>query len=173
MPTPSGLPKVGEVWELRYRLPPDWNDNVNRVTVLERGRGDYWSLRVRDSEGKVHLWVDAAYHFSQGHLRHIPKRPDGSGKLLADATEDEILGELRRREWVKAFRGMVRSRWAEARHVIRYAREDLSSLHTGLEAGRAGWEAGTLLELEQVIGSLTALRDYIVRDTASRQNGGE
>ena len=38
MPTPSGLPKVGEVWELRYRLPPDWSDNVNRVTVLERGR---------------------------------------------------------------------------------------------------------------------------------------
>jgi len=78
MPTPSGLPKAGEVWERTYRLPPDYTPTSYRFTVLERGRGDYWSLRVRlhdpgPHQNPVQLFVDPAYWFSQGELTYIGK----------------------------------------------------------------------------------------------------
>jgi hypothetical protein len=71
MPTPTGLPKVGEVWEQTVSLPPDWNPHITRFVVLERGRGDYWSLRVFIPGKGRQLWVDATYHFKNGGLKYI------------------------------------------------------------------------------------------------------
>lgn len=78
MPTASGLPKVGEVWERREKLPPDWAEQVIRFRVTERGTGAYWALRVEILEPvqpprfRNQLWVDASYWFSRGelHLLH-------------------------------------------------------------------------------------------------------
>jgi hypothetical protein len=39
--------------------------------VLERGRGDYWSLRVGRPGEKPKLWVDASYFLKTGHLKYI------------------------------------------------------------------------------------------------------
>jgi len=74
MPTPTGLPKAGEVWEKTVKLPPDWQPHTTRFVVIQRGRGDYWSLRVAVRNGdhyKMDLWVDAAYAMQQGQLRYI------------------------------------------------------------------------------------------------------
>lgn len=81
MPTPSGLPKVGEVWTRTSSLPPDWQPSVVTVKVLERGGGSYWSLRVEvlsytvagvvtpvPERQRVQLWVDASYWHSKGEL---------------------------------------------------------------------------------------------------------
>jgi hypothetical protein len=71
MPTPGGKPKVGEIWEHRSSLPPDWKVVKHQVIVLEVNRGSYWSMRVANSKGERALWVDAAYWFSQGDLVYI------------------------------------------------------------------------------------------------------
>jgi len=71
MPTPTGLPKVGEVWERTLKLPPDWNPQNVRFVVLERGRGDYWPLRVYIPGKGPQLWVDAAYYLAHGELKYI------------------------------------------------------------------------------------------------------
>jgi hypothetical protein len=42
MPTPTGLPKVGEVWERTFSQPPA-EPVVTRFVVLERTAGDYWA----------------------------------------------------------------------------------------------------------------------------------
>jgi hypothetical protein len=71
MPTPTGLPKVGEVWERTQKLPPDWTPHVTRVVVLYRSRGDYWALRVYiPGKGRT-LWVDPAAWFARGELKYI------------------------------------------------------------------------------------------------------
>lgn len=70
MPTPTGLPKVGEVWELTLKLPGQPSTS-QKVVVVERGRGDYWSLRVFSYSGGTRLWVDASYHFSRGDLKYV------------------------------------------------------------------------------------------------------
>jgi len=80
MPTPSGLPQRGEVWERRFKLPPDWEENVWRFTVRERGLGELWSMRVKLHEPGPHqdpnpLWVDCAYWFKQGELHYIGPEP--------------------------------------------------------------------------------------------------
>lgn len=80
MPTPTGLPKVGEIWERTYRLPPDWEPNTVRFEVLSRSGGEYWSMRVRvlspvaEFQNPVQLWVDPAYWFSQGELKFTGER---------------------------------------------------------------------------------------------------
>jgi len=71
MPTPTGLPKVGEVWERTWSLPPDWKPQTIRFVVLERGRGDYWSLRVYVPGKGRQLWVDPANWFRLGQLKYI------------------------------------------------------------------------------------------------------
>jgi hypothetical protein len=71
MPTKAGKPKVGEIWEHRFRLPPDWELQRHQVIVLEVNRGSYWSMRVADNNGIRALWVDAAYWFSKGELIYI------------------------------------------------------------------------------------------------------
>jgi hypothetical protein len=82
MPTATGLPKVGEIWQLTQKFPPDWKPNITKVRVLERGRGDYWSMRVEILEfngqtppeyHKTKLWVDPAYWFSKGELKYVGK----------------------------------------------------------------------------------------------------
>jgi len=90
-----------------------------------------------------------------------------SGKLLADASMDDLLQALRRLDWQNELRQMGRSHWAEARHVVRYAYEDLHALHTHLEIVSPGWEAAAVLEIERVTGQLTALRDYMVKKPAT------
>lgn len=61
MPTPTGLPKPGEHWRLTATLPPDWKPESVDVTIVERGKGDYWSIVVdRHDNGKRERWVDAA-----------------------------------------------------------------------------------------------------------------
>ena len=74
MPTPTGLPKVGEVWERTVKLPPEWQPQTVRFVVIERGRGDYWSMRVAVCHGdhyKIDLWVDPAYAMQQRQLTYI------------------------------------------------------------------------------------------------------
>lgn len=85
MPTPSGLPKRGEVWERRFRLPEHgvWHDYTMRFVVIERGTGSYWPLRIftpgirKDggelvpSRQQIQLCVDAAYWFGQRELHYI------------------------------------------------------------------------------------------------------
>jgi hypothetical protein len=75
VPTPTGLPKVGEIWERRFRLPPDWEEEVIRFVVLERSAGDYWSLRVYAQGQGRRFWVDPAYWHSRGELRYIKDAP--------------------------------------------------------------------------------------------------
>lgn len=73
MPTPTGLPKTGEVWELRVKL-PGREVEPQRIVVLSRSRGDYWALRVATRKGgrwSTHLWVDATAHLKYGWLRYI------------------------------------------------------------------------------------------------------
>lgn len=70
MPTPAGLPKVGEVWERTVSLPPDWLPYRTRFAVIERGRGDRWSLLVY-VPGEGRRWVNAAAWLARGQLRHI------------------------------------------------------------------------------------------------------
>ena len=81
MPTPGGLPKPGEVWKRTSKLPPDWKPHVTVFKVLERGRGDYWSMRVNvlsiNGATPVYnkdrqLWVDCAYWVSKGELEFLP-----------------------------------------------------------------------------------------------------
>jgi hypothetical protein len=67
MPTPSGLPKVGERWTLRTPVQGRAGEAVT-VTVTKRGRGDYWTLYVKTDNGATAMWVDAAYFMSQGWL---------------------------------------------------------------------------------------------------------
>lgn len=70
MPTPGGLPMAGEIWELLLPTAPR-----RRVVVIQRGQGDYWSLRVghqpRPGVWKRDLWIDPAYWLAQGWLRYI------------------------------------------------------------------------------------------------------
>jgi len=81
MPTPTGLPKVGEVWELDIHIPGRENE-PQRVVVLERRRGDYWALRVVNAKGKRALWVDPAYWLQQGWLKYVgPAGPMTRKKL--------------------------------------------------------------------------------------------
>jgi hypothetical protein len=83
MPTPTGLPKVGEVWELREKLPPTWEETRLRVVVLSRGSGSYWSLRVSDgSPDNRRLWVDASYYFNRGMLVYIGDAGPNTRKKL-------------------------------------------------------------------------------------------
>ncbi len=82
MPTPTGLPKVGEVWERTLKLPPDWTPHVIRFVVLARGTGSYWSLRVYIPDKGRELWVDPAYQMKQGELKYIgPAGPKTKRKL--------------------------------------------------------------------------------------------
>jgi hypothetical protein len=81
MPTPRGLPKAGEVWERTIRTPHTEPATV-RAVVLERSRGDYWSLRVYIPGAGPRLWVDPAYWLSRGLLRYIgPAGPQTRRKL--------------------------------------------------------------------------------------------
>jgi hypothetical protein len=61
---------VGEVWESTRKLPGQ-KTNVQRFVVLERGRGDYWSMRVYIPGKGVSLWVDPAYQMKMGELKYI------------------------------------------------------------------------------------------------------
>lgn len=77
MPTPGGLPQVGEVWTRTWKLPPDWVEHTQHFVVIQRGRGDYWSLRVgvvteRDGQKFIEtkLWVDPADWFRRGELKY-------------------------------------------------------------------------------------------------------
>jgi hypothetical protein len=85
MPTPGGLPKRGEVWESTRTLPGQ-ETHTTRFVVLERGRGDYWSMRVfipgkGPGKGKQ-LWVDPAYQMKMGELKYIgPAGPETRKKL--------------------------------------------------------------------------------------------
>jgi hypothetical protein len=81
VPTPGGLPKAGEVWERTITILRDVGPTV-RVVVLERSRGDYWALRVIDSKGRKHLWVDGAYALQQDWLKYIgPAGPETKKRL--------------------------------------------------------------------------------------------
>jgi hypothetical protein len=82
MPTPTGLPKPGEVWRRTYSLPPDWIPETVTFIVIRRGRGDYFALwvHVHSVNGEPvapaqqqKLWVDAAYWHSRGELAYVGK----------------------------------------------------------------------------------------------------
>jgi len=93
MPTPGGLPKPGEHWRLRKRLPKSggqWETITIDMIVVERGTGSFWPLRVRDIHtGEVRLWVDASYDFSQGWLTYVPPNPDNAFREWLDKYTDD------------------------------------------------------------------------------------
>lgn len=72
MPTPTGLPKVGERVVV-YGFDRDkwtWTASPRRGTVTERGRGELWSLRVRwDDDGTKALIVEASYYWQIGAIK--------------------------------------------------------------------------------------------------------
>jgi hypothetical protein len=70
MPTPGGLPKAGEVWELQVDVMGD-KGPLQRFVVTERSPGEYWSIRTIDAQGRRNLLVDAPYFLSRGELRYI------------------------------------------------------------------------------------------------------
>ena len=77
MPTPSGLPKTGEVWELQIPPPPGSKGSIAqavRFVVLSRTRDDYWAMQTASrSQGRwrQQLRVDCAYHLSKRWLRYV------------------------------------------------------------------------------------------------------
>ena len=82
MPTPTGLPKVGEVWERTVKLPPDWTPHTTRFVVLERGGGNYWSMRVYVPGKGRDRWVNPAYAMKMGQLKYIgPAGPETKKRL--------------------------------------------------------------------------------------------
>jgi len=88
MPTPTGLPKVGEVWEKTSKLPKPggrgWDVTVTRFVVLERTSGDSWSMRVHVSGDRVkqRWWSDVAYWFSTGCYKYIGQAGPETKKRL-------------------------------------------------------------------------------------------
>jgi hypothetical protein len=70
MPTPTGLPKKGEIWRLAIQI-PGHPRQPKHVIVLERGSGSYWSMRVADRSGNRTQWVDCAYWFKMGWLTYV------------------------------------------------------------------------------------------------------
>lgn len=70
MPTPGGLPKVGEVWELAVRI-PDRPVVPQRVVILERSGGEYWAVHVWHPTRGRQLWVDASYHLRVGWFKYL------------------------------------------------------------------------------------------------------
>lgn len=71
MPTPTGLPKVGEIWERTTKLPPDWRPQTIRFLVLERGRGELWSMKVYIPKRGTMLWPEASYFMHVQELSYI------------------------------------------------------------------------------------------------------
>jgi hypothetical protein len=76
MPTPTGLPKVGEVWKLDVTRPGCPSEARNYV-ILERTPGDLWSVRI-GRPGEKYLWItSASWYLRQGWLTYQgPARPD-------------------------------------------------------------------------------------------------
>lgn len=81
-------------------------------------------------------------------------------KSLADASDRDLIDELRARKVGIALKRMTRTEWAEARHVIRYAYQDLNGLHTMLEKAPLSWQT-TLVTLDEITASLEALRTFL------------
>jgi hypothetical protein len=77
MPTPSGLPKAGERWRHSWTLPVSrdgktvWESGFEDFTVISRGGGEYWSMRVRYDNGRVKLLVDPSYWLATGNLKFL------------------------------------------------------------------------------------------------------
>lgn len=89
----------------------------------------------------------------------------GRQEQLGALTRDLALEVIR--EHARAGEKLTRSEWAESRHVIRYAYQDLNGLHTYLEKG--DWDAAHLLaEIARIQGSLDALRVHLRRPGASK-----
>lgn len=89
MPTPTGLPKPGEIWERTIRLPitgkpGKWDTTVTRFVVLERTAGQNWSLRVhaRGDRQPKRWWTDVSYGFSKGEFRYIGQAGPETRKRL-------------------------------------------------------------------------------------------
>ena len=81
MPTPKGLPKVGEVWEVK---PYGQAEHTYRFVVMERSRGDYFSMRVYapSRQPRLLLMVDPAYQLRHGWMKYIgPAGPETKRKL--------------------------------------------------------------------------------------------
>jgi len=73
MPTPTGLPKTGEVWELQVRVMGKAGP-TSRFVVLSRTRDSYWAMRTasrRGGEWVSQLRVDCAYHLKMRELRYV------------------------------------------------------------------------------------------------------
>lgn len=81
MPTPTGLPKAGEVWSHQVTILGK-SGPKRQFVVLSRSGGDFWSmniaepLRPLDDGGRPpgyhrRLMIDCAYSLSQGWLKYI------------------------------------------------------------------------------------------------------
>lgn len=71
MPTPGGLPRQGD--RIQWVSP---NTPATPGTVIERGRGQYWSLTVRwDGHQDQDRIVDASYWWDKGYIRFVTTAP--------------------------------------------------------------------------------------------------
>jgi hypothetical protein len=70
MPTPGGLPKVGEVWELAIKLPGQPVE-PRKFVVTKRTGGSYWALRVFSYSRGRELLVDPAFWLQSGWLKYV------------------------------------------------------------------------------------------------------
>lgn len=82
MPTSTGLPKVGEVWEKQVSLRSGSGEPI-RFVVIQRSRGDEWSMRVAyivKRNGRKfwerRMWTDCAYGLQQGWYKFIHDASD-------------------------------------------------------------------------------------------------
>lgn len=72
MPTPTGLPKPGEIWERTIKRPPNFRPESVQFIVLERrGSGSQWSLRVYLKNHGERTWVDAGFLFGSREFQYI------------------------------------------------------------------------------------------------------
>lgn len=82
MPTPGGLPKRGD--RIRYRPPSlERGGEFYDGTVVERGRGEMWSMRVRwDADGSAmmpKLIPDAGGYWAMGCYELLEPEPVSAG----------------------------------------------------------------------------------------------
>lgn len=116
--------------------------------------------RIHPVERLADSWEDEYSQMvcrARGGGPHVPVT-HGTG-ALADATARELLDALRER--TRGGEPLARSQLAEARHVIRYAYQDLHGLHTELERMPHRW-SDVVAELDTQISRLEALREYLI-----------
>lgn len=85
MPTPTGLPKVGERVRFSQSLPPDWTREWRYGVVVERGQGFNWAVWIRwddlpqgSQPVRGSILLNGAWHLKQGDLEVLVSPAKGT-----------------------------------------------------------------------------------------------